>query len=137
VLFETTSDRLMNEPLYSISRGMQAVLKILITALLVYGISELSKRSTLFGALLASLPLTSLLAMIWLYRDTQDVKRIADLSNGILWLVLPSLVLFALLPILLLRFRLGFPVALALASGATVAAYFLMVFVLGRFGIKT
>jgi hypothetical protein len=115
---------------------MQSILKILISALLIYGISELSKRSTLFGAMLASLPLTSLLAMIWLYWDTQDAKRVADLSTGILWLVLPSLVLFALLPILLLRCHLGFPAALALATGATVAAYFVMVFVLGRLGIK-
>ena len=115
---------------------MQAVLKILISALLIYGISELSKRSTLLGALLASLPLTSLLAMIWLYWDTQDVKRVANLSTGVLWLVLPSLILFALLPVLLLRCHLGFPVALAIACGATVAAYLVMLFLLGRFGIK-
>jgi F0F1-type ATP synthase assembly protein I len=115
---------------------MQAILKILISAILIYGISELSKRSTLLGALLASLPLTSLLAMIWLYWDTQDVKRVASLSTGVLWLVLPSLVLFALLPALLLRWQFSFPVALAIACGATVAAYFVMVILLGRFGIK-
>ena len=115
---------------------MQPFLKILISAVLIYGISELSKRSTLFGALLASLPLTSLLAMIWLYWDTQDVERVANLSTGVLWLVLPSLVLFALLPVLLLRWHLGFVIAMAIACGATVAAYFVMLFVLGRFGIK-
>ena len=115
---------------------MQPVLKILISALLIYGISELSKRSTLFGALLASLPLTSLLAMIWLYYDTQDIKRVASLSTGVFWLVLPSLVLFALLPSLLLRWQITFPIALAIGCGATVAAYLLMLLLLGRFGIK-
>ena len=101
---------------------MQTLLKVLISALLIYGISELSKRSTLLGALLASLPLTSLLAMTWLYWDTQDVKRVAELSSGVFWLVLPSLLLFVLLPPLLLRWQLSFPIALAVACGATVAA---------------
>lgn len=68
---------------------MQAALKILISARFIYGISELAKRRSLLGALLASLPLTSLLAIIWLYRETGDVRRIADLSSGIFWLVLP------------------------------------------------
>lgn len=115
---------------------MQAILKILITAVLIYGISELSKRSTVLGALLASLPLTSVLAMIWLYWDTQDAQRVANLSTGILWLVLPSLVLFVLLPVLLVRCQLAFPIALAIACGATVAAYYAMLLMLGRFGIK-
>jgi hypothetical protein len=115
---------------------MQAILKILISALLIYGISELSKRSTLFGAVLASLPLTSLLAMIWLYHDTHDAQRIASLSTGICWLVLPSLVLFVLLPVLLVRCQIGFPVALAISCGATVAAYLLMLMLLERLGIK-
>jgi hypothetical protein len=49
---------------------------------------------------LASLPLTSLLAFVWLYLDTGDTQRVADLSQGIFWLVLPSLSLFVLLPFL-------------------------------------
>ena len=115
---------------------MQAILKILISAVLIYGISELSKRSTLLGAILASLPLTSLLAMIWLYHDTNDVKRVASLSTGVFWLVLPSLALFLLLPVLLLKWQLGFPIALAIACGATVLAYLLMLLILGRFGVE-
>lgn len=70
---------------------MQALFKILLSALLIFGISELAKRSSLLGALLASLPLTSLLAIIWLYRETGNVRRIADLAGGMFWLVLPSL----------------------------------------------
>jgi hypothetical protein len=115
---------------------MQPILKIFISALLIYGISELSKRSTLFGAVLASLPVTSLLAMMWLYYDTHDAKRVAHLSTGIFWLVLPSLVLFALMPALVVRWQVGFPLALAVACGATVVAYLLMLLLLGRLGIR-
>lgn len=76
----------------------QYLIKILLTALLVVAIAEFSKRSTFVGAMMASLPLTSLLAIVWLYTDTGDVARVADLSRGIFWLVLPSLSLFLVLP---------------------------------------
>ena len=109
--------------------------KIAVTAILVVAISEVAKRSTLLGAVLASIPVTSVLAIIWLYADTGDAARVADLTAGIFWLVLPSLVLFIALPLLL---RAGYPFApsLGVACGLTVAAYFLMVAVLRRFGIS-
>ncbi|MEQ9619716.1 MAG: DUF3147 family protein [Deltaproteobacteria bacterium] len=75
--------------------------KTILTALVIVGISELGKRHTTFAALLAALPLTSLLAMIWLYVDTGDSGSIADLSIAIFWLVLPTLLFFLILPWLL------------------------------------
>ena len=62
--------------------------------------------------------------MIWLWHDTHDAIRVARLSRGIFWLVLPSLVLFALLPPLLLRWHIAFPLALGIACAATVVCYF-------------
>ena len=114
---------------------MPALLKVVITAGLIFFISELSKRSTLLGAILASLPLTSILAMIWLYRDTGDTAKIAAFSRSVFWLVLPSLVLFISLPPLLLRWHFSFPAALLIAGAATVLAYLLMVCILGWFDI--
>ena len=113
---------------------LAVTIKIVLTAVLVVAISEVAKRSSLLGAVLASLPLTSLLAMIWLYADTGDAQQVADLASGIFWLVLPSLVLFVALPLLL---RAGWPFAPSLvAAGAlTVASYFLMLAILKRFGI--
>jgi uncharacterized membrane protein (GlpM family) len=67
------------------------IFKVVITALIIVLVSEISKRSTFLGALLASLPLISLLAFIWIYVDTKDTARIAELSTQILWLVIPSL----------------------------------------------
>ena len=90
----------------------------------------MAKRSSLFGALIASLPIISILAIIWLWHDTHDAIRVARLSRGILWLVLPSLVLFALLPPLLLRWNVAFLLALAIACAATVICYFALFAVL-------
>lgn len=116
--------------------AMPALLKILLSALIIFAVAEISKRSSIFGAIVASLPLVSVLAMIWLWHDTRDVTKIATLSQGIFWLVLPSLTLFALLPPLLLRWKLGFPLALGIACAATVVAYLLMIFILRRFGVE-
>ena len=69
---------------------LAAAIKVAITAVLVVAISEVAKRSSLLGAVLASIPLTSVLAMVWLYADTGDAHKVADLATGIFWLVLPK-----------------------------------------------
>lgn len=113
---------------------LQTGVKFAVTALLIVAIAEIAKRSTLFGALVASLPLTSLIAIIWLWFDTGDTERIAALATDISWLVLPSLVFFIALP-WLLRAGWSFWPSLAIAAGLTAAAYFAMVRILARFGI--
>lgn len=105
------------------------VVKVALTSVLVVAISEVSKRSTLLGALLASLPLTSLLAIVWLWHDTRDAARVAELTSDIFWLVLPSLLFFVVLPSML-RGGFQFWPSLAAASAATVAAYLLALRVL-------
>jgi hypothetical protein len=112
----------------------QYVIKVMVTAIAVVAISELGKRSSLWGALLASLPLTSLLAFVWLYQSTQSSEAIASLSQSIFWLVLASLPLFVVLP-LLLRAGMAFWPSLGLSCVVTVAAYFALVWALRRFGI--
>lgn len=109
--------------------------KLAISALIIVVVSELAKRQAGWAGALASLPLVSLLAMVWLYVDTRDAGQVASLSLSIFWLVLPSLVLFLALP-LLLRQGLGFTVSLTLAMFAMLAAYGLMLLALGRFGVK-
>lgn len=111
-----------------------AALKVLITAVLVVAISEVSKRSSTLGAVIASLPLTSLLAFVWLYGETGDTAKIANLSQSIFWYVLPSLVLFVALPLLLSR-GFGFWPSLAIAAALTFAAYLAMTAILTRLGI--
>ena len=114
---------------------LQYALKVLLTAAVVVSVAELSKRSTFWGAALASLPLTSVLAFVWLYLDTGSTQRIGELSQGILWLVIPSLTLFVSLP-LLLKAGLGFWLSLLGACLATAMAYAGMLRVLDYFGVK-
>lgn len=108
------------------------IVKLTITAVLVVLVSELAKRSSLLGALLASLPLVSLLAFIWLYYETKDVQRIAKLSTDIAWLVIPSLLMFVVLPWLLRR-GVSFWPSLLVSSAATAAGYGALLGLLRRF----
>ena len=109
--------------------------KATISGLLVALISEIARRSPGWGGLLASLPATSLLAMLWLWRDTGDTKRVAELSIGAFWFVLPSLPMFAVLP-MLLRSGLGFWLSFGVAIAVTLALYALMFWAAPRLGLK-
>ena len=90
-------------------------LKVIISAIVIVAIAEIAKRNTGLAALVASLPLTSLLAFIWLHIEGAEVSQIADLSKQIFWFVLPSLLFFVLLPIFL-KHGLGFWLSLSLSA---------------------
>ena len=114
---------------------MEYLIKIAFSSILVVLISEVSKRSTLIGALLASLPIVSLLAIFFIYFETKDIQKISELSYGIFWLVLPSLVFFVLFPFLLSK-SINFYLSMGVSVVTTSVCYFLMIVVLGKFGIK-
>ncbi|MES2984943.1 MAG: DUF3147 family protein [Pseudomonadota bacterium] len=105
---------------------MYFLLKIVITALVVATVSELARRYSVFAALIASLPLTSILAMVWLYEDTHDVQKISALSSSIFWMVLPSLLFFLVLP-LLLHHGVRFYPALLIACAIMAVGYAIFV----------
>jgi hypothetical protein len=108
------------------------VFKYALTAAIIVAVSELAKRSPGLGALLASLPLTSLLAFIWFYQETGDAAKIASMAVDIVYLIIPSLLLFGILPWLI---RIGWSFYPALAAGciATAAGYGLMMLVLAHY----
>ncbi len=108
--------------------------KVIISALLIVAISEIAKRSTGFAALIASLPLTSLLAFIWLQIEGSQPEKIAELSGQIFWLVIPSLLLFLLLPVLL-RNGVGFWVSLGVSAATTAGCYLALLPLLRRMGV--
>ena len=110
------------------------IIKVLISAVIIVAVSETAKHSSLFGALIASLPLTSLLAIPWMHVEKVENSEVAGLSRSIFWLVLPSLSFFLLFPYLLDRGT-GFWGSLGIASGVTVALYLLLVVVLRHFHI--
>jgi hypothetical protein len=108
------------------------IFKYALTAAVIVAISELAKRSPGLGALLASLPLTSLLAFIWFYQESGDAAKIATMAVDILFLIIPSLLLFCILP-WLIRIGWGFYPALAAGCIATAAGYGLMMLVLAHY----
>jgi hypothetical protein len=118
---------------------MDAVLyliaKAAVSGVLVMAISEIARRSPTVGALVAALPLVSLLAILWLWFDTRDTARIASLAEGTFWLVLPSLPMFLALPALL-RAGVAFWVALVASVALTVGLYLLTVWLLPKLGIE-
>lgn len=111
------------------------ILKVAVTAVLVVLISEISKRSSFIGAVLASVPLTSVLAMLWLYIDTGDIGKVSALATSVFWLVLPSLALFIALPVLLAQ-GVNFYLSLAVSIGITAICYWVMVIVLHYYGVE-
>lgn len=111
------------------------IIKVLLSSVTIVAISEISKRSTTFGSILASIPIVSLLAFIWLYIDTKDTAKIAELSQGIFWLVIPSLIFFILFPVLLKK-NLDFWLSLGISLTLMVVGYFVMLFILKKVGIN-
>lgn len=110
-------------------------IKAALSGVLVAAVSEVARRYPGWGGLLASLPLTSLLAMIWLYRDTADTERVAALTGSTFWFILPSLPLFLALPPML-RSGLGFWPSIAIGVAGTLALYALFFWAAPRLGIK-
>ena len=111
---------------------MYFVLKALLSGAIVATASELARRSSLAGAVLISLPLTSILALIWLYRDTNLTEEAAALSWSILWVIVPSLVFFVVLPLALRT--MGFWPALLLACTTTAVSYGAWIWAARRLG---
>ena len=121
---------------FFLKKMLYYTIKILLSSLVIVVVSEIAKRSSLLGALLASLPLTSLLAFVWLYIDTGDAQKVAVLSSDIFWLVLPSLTLFLVLP-LLLKMGWGFWISLSVAAFTSAICYGLMLMLFKQFTVHS
>ena len=113
---------------------MYLVVKTIITVIIIVAISEIARRSSFIAGILASIPLTSALAITWLYFDTKEVDTVVNLSNSILLLIPPSLTFFVVLPLVLKR--LDFIYSILISIVATVLVYWLYIALLSRFGIR-
>ena len=111
------------------------LVKAALSGIMVAAISEVARRYPGWGGLVASLPLTSLLAMIWLYRDSSDPQRVAALAGSTFWFILPSLPMFLVLPALL-RSGIGFWGSIAASIAGTLILYALFFWAAPRLGIR-
>jgi hypothetical protein len=110
------------------------ITKAAISGVIIAIVSEVAKRQPGFGALIASLPLISVMGMIWLWREKPDVTNMADHSTATFWYVLPSLPMFLLIPLLLNR-GVAFWIALLAGCILTIVLYSLMTWILVRMGL--
>ncbi len=111
------------------------LVKTIITALVILAISEIAKRSSLLAGVIASIPLTTFLALIWLYWETQDTKKIIDLSNSVLLMVIPSLSFFIFLPFLL-KLNLHFILSMLVSVILTSLCYYVFFIFINKFSIS-
>ena len=98
------------------------IIKAVLSGILVAAISTVARRYPGWGGLLASLPMVSVLSMLWLYGETKDTERVAALSMGAFWFILPSLPMFIIIP-LMLRAGVGFTLTMLVAAAITVLLY--------------
>ena len=110
---------------------MYLILKSLISALIIVIVSEIAKKYTWAAAIIVSIPLTSLLAFIWLYYDTKDVQKVIDLSLSTIVMTLPSIVFFIVLPFML-KFKYSFSFSIIVAIISTSVAYLIFISIIKK-----
>ena len=111
------------------------VIKCALSGIIIAVVSEVAKRSPSLGALIVSLPLVSLLGILWLWRDTGDAERIASHAESTFWYVLPSLPMFLVLPSML-RAGVGFWPSMGVSVVLTMGLYVVTAWALAKFGIS-
>ncbi len=114
---------------------MYLIIKTLISAIIIVAVSEIAKRYTWTAAIIVSLPLTSLLAFVWLYWDTKDTQKVIELSYSTIIMSLPSFVFFITLP-LLLKFKQNFIFSIILSIISTAIAYAIFMFIIKKFNLN-
>ncbi len=110
------------------------LVKLLLTAAVILFVTKLQLVSARLSALLIALPLTSLVAMVWMHQSGQSPTRVANHAEGTFWFVLPTLPMFLILP-WMLRSGWGFWASLAANCLITIVLFWLTVLILRRFGI--
>jgi hypothetical protein len=111
------------------------LIKAALSGMIVATVSEVAKRYPGFGGLIASLPLVSVLGVIWLWHETHDPAQMSDHVSGTLWFIAPSVPMFVLIPMLLKR-DVGFWPALASGCLLTIVLYAAMVWAAPKFGVR-
>ena len=111
------------------------IIKAALSGIMIAIVSEVAKRNPGFGALIASLPLVSVLGMIWLWRDKPELPNMAMHVEATFWFVLPSLPMFLLIPAMM-RSGIGFWASLAVGCALTIGLYLLTTWAGSRLGLR-
>ena len=113
---------------------MYLMVKTVLSALIIVVVSEIAKKYTLAAAIILSVPLTSLLALIWLFYDTRDIQKAVDLSLNTIVMTIPSIVFFIVLPLMLkLKYNFSFSILVSILS--TSLTYFIFIKLIKYFNL--
>ena len=114
---------------------MYLIIKTFLTVIIIVAVSEIAKKYTWAAAIIVSVPLTSILAFIWLYLDTKDAQRVIDLSLSTVVMTIPSIVFFVILP-LMLKLKQNFTFSLIIAVLSTSLAYLIFITIIKKFNFN-
>jgi hypothetical protein len=109
--------------------------KALISGLLIAIAATIARRQPALGSLIVSLPLVSVLSMIWLWREGATSEVMARYVGGTFWFFLPSMPMFLIIPALLRR-GITFWSALGIGCVVTILLYLGMIAIAARFGLR-
>ena len=110
-------------------------IKVFISSGIIVLVSEIAKKDNIIGGLIASIPIVSVLSIIWLYIDTNDIDKVKALANGILWMIFPSISFFIVLPILI-NCGIKFYLSLTISILITMVCYLITISFMNYFGFK-
>ena len=110
-------------------------IKVFISSAIIVLVSEIAKKDNIIGGLIASIPIVSVLSMIWLYIDTNNINKVKALANGVLWMIFPSISLFIILPILI-NCGIKFYLSLIISILITMVCYLITISFMNYFGFK-
>ena len=110
-------------------------IKVFISSAIIVLVSEIAKKDNIIGGLIASIPIVSVLSMILLYIDTNNIDKVKALANGILWMIFPSMSLFIVLPILI-NCGIKFYLSLTISILITMVCYLITISFMNYFGFK-
>ena len=105
---------------------MYLIIKTILSALIIVAVSEIAKKYTLAAAIILSVPLTSILALVWLFYDTKEIQKVVDLSFNTILMTIPSIVFFIVLPIML-KFKYSFSLSIVVSILSTSIAYMIFI----------
>tara|TARA_Y100001970_G_C13784338_1_gene626995 strand:- start:222 stop:575 length:354 start_codon:yes stop_codon:yes gene_type:complete len=110
---------------------MYLILKTIISAIIIVIVSEIAKKSSFLAAIIISIPLTSLLAFIWLYWDTKDTQKVIDLSYGTIVMTIPSFAFFLIFP-LMIKIKYNFIFSIIVSIISTSILYLIFIYILKK-----
>jgi len=92
---------------------MPFFVKLVLTNVIIIACAQIGRRYPTFGGLIATMPLTSLLVLLWLNFDNPgDFRLLADYTRGALWGIIPTILFFTVVW-LCVRRQLTLPLALS------------------------